>query len=623
VISFLAPLFLAGAAAAAIPVLLHLLRRHPETRVRFAAVRLLTDAPVEHTARRRLRELLLLALRVTAMVLLAVAFARPFVATGALATADRITVIVLDTSLSLSAPGQFERARQQARAALAAASGGLVAVVTFDDPARIAARPALERDAAAAAIDAAAPGFGGTSYRAALSAAGELVQGRQARVIVITDLQQSGWRDGDHVVVPQSAAFEVVDVGPLPPNLAVTAAAVDGDRITASVRNTGDRPRDARVVVAVDGRAGGSASVSVPPQQTAEVVLPLGAGSAAAVSVEDADGIRADNTRYVPLESRARPQVLVVTADGEPGREAFYLNHALTAGGTGGFDVAGVGAAALSSWTAARLSDAAVIALVATRGLDRRGRELIASYVEGGGGVFIAAGPEVDGQVAAELAGGGFGIVASTDGPRAEPRTLAPADVRHPVFQAFGRQAASLGLVVFRQTVSIEAGACAVLARFTSGEPALAECERGQGRIIVLASDVNNAWNNFPRHAGFLPFVRETIRYAAGPRRRPGEYLVGSAPPGVAAEPGIATIPATGQSAARQVAVNIDPMEVEPARLAADDFLAAVTRQNDGAAPAAPPAAREQEEGQRLWQYALGLMLAALIFESFVGTRTA
>ncbi len=71
VMSFLAPLFLAGAAAAAVPLVLHLLKRQPEPRVKFAAVKLLKHAPVELTEKRRLRELLLLALRMAALALLA------------------------------------------------------------------------------------------------------------------------------------------------------------------------------------------------------------------------------------------------------------------------------------------------------------------------------------------------------------------------------------------------------------------------------------------------------------------------------------------------------------------------------------------------------------------------
>ena len=39
--SFLSPLFLVGAAAAALPIVLHLLKRQPDARVKFAAVKLL------------------------------------------------------------------------------------------------------------------------------------------------------------------------------------------------------------------------------------------------------------------------------------------------------------------------------------------------------------------------------------------------------------------------------------------------------------------------------------------------------------------------------------------------------------------------------------------------------
>src|SRR3954468_5135554 len=110
-------MFLAGAAAVAVPIVLHLLKREPEARVKFAAVKLIKQAPVEYTDRRRIRELLLLALRITALLLLAVAFARPFVATGAAVGTTGVTVVALDTSYSLAAPGRFERAKQLARQA--------------------------------------------------------------------------------------------------------------------------------------------------------------------------------------------------------------------------------------------------------------------------------------------------------------------------------------------------------------------------------------------------------------------------------------------------------------------------------------------------------------------------
>ena len=139
-ISFLSPLFLAGAAAAAIPLVLHLLKREPEPRVMFAAVKLLKQAPVEYTEKRHLRELLLLALRIATLILLALAFARPFFASGAALASSGVTLVAVDTSASLSAPGQFDRARRLAKDAIAGAPACLLEVGHDDDR----AAPSLE-----------------------------------------------------------------------------------------------------------------------------------------------------------------------------------------------------------------------------------------------------------------------------------------------------------------------------------------------------------------------------------------------------------------------------------------------------------------------------------------------
>jgi len=48
-LSFLSPLFLAGALAAAVPIAIHLFHRRTEPVVDFAAMRFLRRAPVEHS----------------------------------------------------------------------------------------------------------------------------------------------------------------------------------------------------------------------------------------------------------------------------------------------------------------------------------------------------------------------------------------------------------------------------------------------------------------------------------------------------------------------------------------------------------------------------------------------
>jgi hypothetical protein len=161
-----------------------------------------------------------------------------------------------------------------------------------------------------------------------------------------------------------------------------------------------------------------------------------------------------------------------------------------------------------------------------------------------------------------------------------------------------------------------------VVARFTSGETALLDCPTGDGRALVLASDLNNQLSDFPLHATFVPFLHEAVRYLASGRSQNRDYLVGDVPAGIPATPGLVTIPGPS-SPFRQVAVNVDPREADPTRLSTADFEAAVTRLKDAGDGESTVEARQQEDRQHLWRYALGLMIAVLVLEGVVASRTA
>jgi hypothetical protein len=264
------------------------------------------------------------------------------------------------------------------------------------------------------------------------------------------------------------------------------------------------------------------------------------------------------------------------------------------------------------------------VVLISTTGLERHGRELIAGFLRGGGGLLVTAGANVDGAVLAEtLAGVNVSIATPSASDRdMQVRSLAPADVRHPVFQMFGSGASALGLVQFHRVSAVRAPGCQTLGRFTTGEAALVDCAVGDGRAMILASDLDNRWNDFPLHATFVPFVQEALRYVGGARPRTSEYLVGEAPAGVQPVPGVyALAPAGGDR--RMVAVNVDPAESNPSRLTADEFQTAVTRLKDTGEAVRRVEAQEREDSQHIWRYLLGLMIAMLIVESVVATRTA
>ena len=102
--TWLFPLYLAGAAAVVLPILLHLRRRPPKERVVFSSLMFLEKTPEILTKRSKLEQLLLLALRCLALILLAIMFARPFVRgkNDAMATGKgEAMILLLDTSASM------------------------------------------------------------------------------------------------------------------------------------------------------------------------------------------------------------------------------------------------------------------------------------------------------------------------------------------------------------------------------------------------------------------------------------------------------------------------------------------------------------------------------------------
>jgi hypothetical protein len=225
-VSFLAPLWLALAAAALVPLLLHLLRRRIGTRVEFPAARYLARAEREHSRSLRLRNLLLMLLRVLIVLLLALAAAAPVArwAAGA-GHAPVALAIVLDNSLSTTVVTDgrplLDRFREAARrvAAQAEATDRLW-LVTADGRVRGGSAVAI-RDA----IDGVEPLAGAGDPRLATARAASAVRGAgydARQVAVLTDGQRTAWSEPVDLGDVYTLAW--APRGGAPPNRAVLAA---------------------------------------------------------------------------------------------------------------------------------------------------------------------------------------------------------------------------------------------------------------------------------------------------------------------------------------------------------------------------------------------------------------
>jgi hypothetical protein len=634
--SFLFPWFLVGALAVVVPIVLHFFARDRAPRLPFSDVRFLERAFVRRDRRRRLRELLLLALRVGALLLLAFAFGRPFLADGG--DARRVTVVAVDRSLSLSAPGQMALVRERALETLTGVPAGeSVAVVAFDDTAEVMAQPAATRQLARSAIERIVPTAGGTRYPAGLSAAVDLLGGRPGRIVVVTDLQAAGWTGRGSAAVPAQVDVEVSAVPPVERNLAVTAARSEAAGLVAVMLNAASESVETEAMLSLDGREVGRRRVTlVPGENDVRWEQTLDPATVAAISVADRNGYRWDDTRFAFSRPASPTVVHVVANSGTLEAEAFYLSQALGAAPESRpFELRPVAPAGLAAADAAGWRTGDVVVVIGTDGLRRPGRARIAGFVEAGGGLLLAIGGGVDPLLARDLLGTGLELeieASMTTGADGAPGRLAIADPRHPVFRPFGNRAATFTRARFTRTALVDladpAGAAPdlsgpphVLARFDSGDPALIEYRRGNGRALVFASDLSMDGNDLPRHPGFVPFLQEIVRYLAGPEDLPLDLLPADVPAGVPPVPGVATDPASG----RRLAVNADARESDPRALTPEAFLARVEdirgEPAGRAAAAVDGASRESE--QSLWWYFLLAMALVLVGEAWLGRNMA
>ncbi len=319
---FFAPLWLALGAAAAVPLLLHLWnRRRSGARVLFPAVRLLTAATEARGAAVRLRDWLLLALRVLAVVLLATAAAQPSVAGRVGARAPAAIALVLDNSLSTSAVvagrSVFDALRDEVRAALAAATPGDRVWLLTADGAVVTGDLATVRGA----LDAVRPLAGAGDVPGALRRAAALVTATQrarggapGAVMLATDAQATTWPAP--VTLPGVRVGIVRARGDAPPDRGVAALAAQPARwgpdgtVRGRLTATGDWHlvlRDSAARIAADARGSAVAADSF----AVRVALrPSARGWLTGVLDVAPDELRGDDARHLAVFVGVPPRLV-------------------------------------------------------------------------------------------------------------------------------------------------------------------------------------------------------------------------------------------------------------------------------------------------------------------------
>ncbi len=674
--SFLTPLFFLGVAALAAPILVHLVRRTRARRVQFPALVFVRQVPQRTIRRRTLQNVLLMLLRCLAILLIVIAFTRPFFS-GRSSARDNstagATVILIDNSLSMSRENLFAEAKRRAEAALDEARiGEQVALLTFDKRYTVVNRFTNDQTKIRSAVAGLSAGWDGTDYEQALRGAESMLAEVQTtgpkRIVMISDFQAPGWSHASATFkLGNSTQLTTLDVaGNNPPaNIAITNVEARGvvfgqkylDNLVVHVSNFSDIPRDQiQVDFQINEQTVEKRAISLNSRDSRVVEFTgfnLNDGVNRCTIDIVSNDFAPDNHFYFTLRRETPAPALIVESATRGRSDSLHLQSALTTNEDLPFTFTLKSAGTVDP---SSISDYALVILNDTGPISPALAETLVKFVEAGGQIIVSTGPRTDAET--------FNSSLQRISParlREAVQTKAGDSVAitevkfdHPIFEVFqesGRLASANVIGYFRSEPNANA---AVLARFEDGSPALVEGRTGKGRVLLFTSSLGPSWNDLPLTPLYLPFIHQMVRYA-GAREENSWYGLGQTFT-VAKQPGAAPPPVDTPAGARLsenrltpdgdllvtarepgfyrlryneqpgfAAVDIDGVEGDFTKVNFPEFIVGVTGgagNAEGAGANSNLSNEEVEERQKVWWSLLLIALILLLAESVLARRT-
>jgi hypothetical protein len=557
-VEFLNPFALLAMAAVAVPLFLHLFNfRRPRT-VDFSSLEFVKELQKSAVQRVRIKEWLLLALRMLAIACLVMAFARPTLP-GAFTVGDRQVrtahALVIDNSLSMSLRDgqerQIDRARQRAL--------GVLETVETDDDVLVwpTARqgdgvpsPVQNRAVARQAVEQVEPRAGASTLaRAVARAAGRLGESTAPRkvVYVASDLQASAIGDSLETEVEEGIQVVLLPTeARAPANVAITDARVVSRvaevgqpvRLEATLVNHGSEPLEGYVasVYLQDERVAQTTATLEPDQETTVTftATPRTRGwLAGRIEIED-DTFTPDDTRHFTLHVPKERRLLLVRGEGQ---ETRYVDLALSSEMIAdriAFRTERIDEGALPS---TELGSYDTVLLVGPRSLSSGEVSALVRYVDRGGGLLLFPSSQAQpDDYNALIEGLGGGALQGFSGSVGGDRSIASfdrVDLEHPLFEGVFDRSSGRGetqvespAVYYAATYRPAGPREQTLVELSNGTPFLQEIRHGSGASLLLAVAPMPTWSDLPVRGLFIPLLYRSVYYLSAGTSVAGEQLV-------------------------------------------------------------------------------------------------
>ena len=675
--AFLAPLFLLGVLAAAIPIAIHLIRKEKPPKIPFSTLRFFKKTTRKQFLFQRLQQLLLMLLRAAALGLLAFAFARPFINQALSSWADvapRSVMILMDTSMSMGYDGYLDRAKQKAREVLAdLGPGDEAGLILFNEATGIVHGLSNDFDNLRAVIDSvSAENYQATRFFPPLRMADEIL--KEARfedksVVMISDFHANGMTEFDHDWKLQPGVGLVMESVRRDDTVNFTVTGVKApafiregakqEELFVRVRSFGGIHKDSvDIAVTVDGQQQLQRAVSLKDQSETVVNLPITFDSEGShlgkIAVNDS-AFPLDNEFYFSVDVLPKIKVLVINGEASNNwydDEGHWFQLAVAGIENSPFTISSTTS---RNFTPRQLQGANVVVMLNVGDLAATQSNALGTYTQQGGSILFAPGDRVQaGSFNSQFSDISPADLLAADVFRGNDYLLiADVDMRHPILRPLEIDWG----VRFEGHWRLKAAEDAeVLMRFDNGEAALLERKVGAGRTLMFASSLDVEWNNMPLQSMYLPFMHEMLKHLAHSEEKQPSYLVGDKieltdsfaintelldPLGKTMalqegdthvtfnRPGVYTRIKTddqGQQQRFYYAVNTPTEESDFSTVAPADILDEVlnpeTKPTQSAEVRNQLMKEELEKPQRLWWWILLVVAALLLSEAMVANRT-
>ncbi|MCA9138493.1 MAG: BatA and WFA domain-containing protein [Planctomycetales bacterium] len=544
--SFLNPFaMMIGGAALAMPLVVHFLTRPRPKRLPLSTIEFVFESIRQRRSRHRIRDFLVLLLRVLAIALIAMAIARPNLNTNVVITPGEsdvkvARVLIIDISQSMSAGRggnqPIERARSVADRYLSAGED-LVADVIFAAarPAPVFEQlssnlPALRQSVRSVDVNAQSADAMGT-----INLAAELLsrtdESMKRELVVISDFQRSDWGAVRFDALPSDTKIQLESVAlESPDNLAVLAIrapdrVIAGEefRCEAELANYGviDRPVRCQLKCGVLTK---TVEKTLPPGEssvTFSMQFDQAGWQSGTVQLIDAnDDLPADDLRPLALRISPAPRIVLLSGqnpDVKPS-SGYYLSQAINKLRGTESDSSAIRVSA-QKFDASATGNADVIIIDHPGRLDKKTLGQLGAMMRRGTGMIYVVSELADGvnlQGLQSEMGSSLQLpvrfVPPARGRARRDLSVLEISRREPPFEVFG-DALDLALAPIRvggglgTELTEESLQDRILARLSDQTALLTMSDCGAGRLAILNLDLEQS--NLPVLTAFLPLVGE------------------------------------------------------------------------------------------------------------------